>query len=114
MKAFRVFLLFIWIALAIYTVTVAINHGMDLFSIFFGDIGRMGWPGQFNLDFTSMLALAGLWIAWRHQFSGPGIILGLLALFGGAWFLSTYLLVITARSGDNVPALLLGPNWATK
>ena len=68
----------------------------------------LAWPGQFNLDFMCMLALSGLWVAWRHRFGTVGIALGLVAFFGGALFLSAYLLVESVRTGRSVEALLLG------
>ena len=55
-----------------------------------------------------MLALSALWTAWRNEFSGAGLALAALALFGGAWFLSTYLLVLIAQTKGDVRQLLLG------
>lgn len=111
MGPFRVLLVVILVAIAGYTVVVAANHGMNLLPVFFADMARMEWPGQFNLDFMCMLALSGLWVAWRHQFSPAGLGLGLGAFFGGALFLSAYLLVVTAKERD-VRVLLLGPGRA--
>lgn len=108
MGAFRILLLTIFVVIAGYTAIVIANHGMGLLPIFFGDMATMSWPGQFNLDFLCMLLLSGTWVAWRHRFSPAGIMLGLLALFGGAFFLSAYLLVVTGRERD-VRILLLGP-----
>lgn len=108
MAAFRIFLVLIFVTIAGYTAVVVANHGMDLFSVFFGDMAKMGWPGQFNLDFTCMLMLSALWVSWRHRFSGPGLALGLLAFFGGALFLSVYLLVVTVGVNGDAKALLLG------
>lgn len=111
MRAFRILLAAIFAVIAGYTAIVIANHGLGLLQIFFGDMATMTWPGQFNLDFLCMLTLSGTWVAWRHQFSPAGIVLGLLALFGGAFFLSAYLLVVTAREQD-VRILLLGPGRA--
>ncbi len=98
-----------WIVIAGYTLVVIANHGIDLLSVFFGDMATMGWPGQFNLDFLCMLMLSGLWVAWRHQFTATGMGLGLLALFGGAFFLTAYLLVISLRCQGDMRKILLGP-----
>ncbi|NCA01748.1 MAG: hypothetical protein EBS87_06085, partial [Sphingomonadaceae bacterium] len=95
--AFRIYLILSWIALLIYTALVIADHGMGLLPIFFGDIGRMGWPGQFNLDFMLMLSLSALWTAWRNGFSALGLGLGLIAFFGGAGFLLPYLLILSIR-----------------
>jgi hypothetical protein len=108
MAALRIFLAIIFAALAIYTAVVGANHGFGLFSVFFGDIALMGWPGQFNFDFMWMLTLSALWVSWRHQFSGMGVLLGLLALFGGAAFLSFYLFIVAGQAKGNTKELLLG------
>ena len=108
MTAFRVLLLVILVALAGYTAVVISNHGWGLLAVFFGDIGRMGWPGQFNLDFLFMLTLSATWVAWRHQFSPAGLVLAALAFFGGALFLAVYLLVVSARCRGDARRLLLG------
>lgn len=111
MGALRIYLSIIFVVILGYTSVTIANHGMNLLPIFFGDMATMAWPGQFNLDFLFMLTLSGLWVAWRHQFTPGGLALGLLALFGGAMFLSTYLLILTSRDRD-VRRLLLGPGRA--
>lgn len=108
MNLFSAFLVLIFLALASYTAVVVGDHGMNLFPVFFGDIAKMGWPGQFNLDFLFMLALSGLWVAWRHQFSPAGIALGMLAFNGGALFLSVYLMVAITQAGGDMREVLLG------
>jgi hypothetical protein len=108
MIAFRLLLVAIFLLIAGYTLAVISNHGWNLLPVFFGDMGRMEWPGQFNLDFTCMLLLSGLWVAWRHRFSAPGLALGLAAVFGGSLFLSAYLLVASFRARGDIRALLLG------
>jgi hypothetical protein len=108
MTALRVLLAVLWVIIASYTAAVVANHGINLLPIFFGDMAMMGWPGQFNLDFMWMLILSALWVAWRHQFSGAGIALGLLALFGGAFFLSAYLLIVSLGADGEMKEMLLG------
>ena len=108
MAAFRALLIAIFAVIAAYTALVVGEHGWNLFPFFFGDMAKLGWAGQFNLDFMCMLTLSGLWVAWRHRFSAAGIVLGLLAFFGGALFLSAYLLVASRRAGGDAKALLLG------
>jgi hypothetical protein len=110
MTSFRMFLVLIFTALTIYTGVVAANHGLNLLPVFFGDMAKLAWPGQFNLDFLFMLALSGLWVAWRHHFRVTGIVLGLLAFLGGSLFLSAYLLVESYRCNGNVRHLLIGPD----
>ncbi|MEZ5558002.1 MAG: hypothetical protein R3E86_05570 [Pseudomonadales bacterium] len=112
MAAFRVLLVAIFVAIAVYTAIVAANHGLGLLEVFFRDIAAMGWPGQFNLDFMCFLALSALWLAWRHEFSAAGIALGIVGFFGGALFLSLYLLVVSLSVRGDVNALLLGTGRA--
>lgn len=108
MLAFRAFLVVLWLVLVGYTAVVIGNHGWGLLGVFFGDMLAMGWPGQFNLDFMMMLMLSALWVAWRHRFSGVGLLLGAAALFGGALFLTAYLLVVSLRARGDVREMLLG------
>ena len=111
MTLFRFLLVLMLVTIVGYTSVVIANHGLGLIQVFFGDMAVMAWPGQFNLDFMFMLTLSGLWVAWRHEFTPVGVVLGLLALFGGAMFLSAYLLILTSRDRD-VRRLLLGPSRA--
>ena len=110
MAGFRVWLIVIFATLLVYTAVVIANHGWDLMSVFFGDIAKVQWPGQFNLDFTFMLTLSALWVAWRNAFSALGLVLAVFALFGGALFLSVYLLVLSVQTNGDMRALLLGPS----
>ena len=114
MAAFRIFLVAIFLIIAGYTGVVVSNYGMGLLPIFFGDMAKVEWPGQFNLDFMCMLSLSGLWISWRHKFSGIGIILGIIAFFGGALFLSAYLFVESLRVRGDMKALMLGQDRAAQ
>ena len=113
MNAFRVLLIVLCLTIASYTGIVIANHGINLLPIFFGDMATLTWPGQFNLDFMCMLTLSGLWVSWRHDFSGSGMALGLLALFLGASFLTIYLLILSYQTKGNMKELLLGKARAT-
>ena len=113
MLAFRLLLLTVVVVVGVYTVPVAVDDGVGaLFPTFFGHIAAAHWPGQFNLDFFCFLIFSGTWIAWRHHFSSGGIALGIDGLFLGAPYLSVYLLVEASRAGDDVAALLVGPERA--
>jgi len=94
-------------ALSVYTAVVVANHGWNLFPAFFGDMAAMGWAGQFNLDFTGFLILSALWTAWRNAFSGAGLLLAVVAFFGGMVFLAIYLLILSFSARD-IGELLLG------
>ena len=108
MAILRVLLAAIFVTILVYTARVVGTEGMGLIPIFFGDIAAMRWPGQFNLDFTFMLTLSALWLAWRHGFTPTAWLVALGGLVGGALFLSAYLL-LASRTARDVPALLLGP-----
>lgn len=112
MAAFRILLIAAWIVLAAYTAMVVAAHGFNLLPVFFGDIAKIGWPGQFNLDFLCFLILSALWTAWRNAFSASGMALGLLAFFGGAGFLFPYLLFLSVQTRGDTGLMLLGPTRA--
>lgn len=90
MTGFRVFLSAVFLAILGYTLVTISNHGLGLVQVFFGDMAKMAWPGQFNFDFMSFVLLSGLWVAWRNAFSVKGMILALIAFFGGMLFLSAF------------------------
>lgn len=107
MIALRLVLVVLWLILASYTAVAVSNHGLGLLPVFFGDIAAVAWPGQFNLDFLCCLVLSALWTAWRNAFSVFGLLLALIAFFGGAGFLLPYLLFLTFREiGDPVRVLV--------
>jgi hypothetical protein len=108
MTLFRLFLAICIVTIVGYTGVTVANHGLNLIPIFFGDIAKMGWPGQFNLDFYSFLLLTGLWVAWRHHFSAGGILLGAVATLFGMPFLATYLLIASFKTDGDIKAMLLG------
>ena len=108
MTAFRAYLVIALASLAGYTLVVARNLGWNLLPVFFSNIAQITWPGQFNFDFMTFLGLAGIWIAWRHRFSGVGMALGVVAFFGGMMFLAPYLLLASVQAAGDVRVLLLG------
>ncbi len=112
MTLFRLQLLVMLTTLSAYTAIVIANHGCSLLDVFIADLLKMGWPGQFNLDFTGFLTLSAIWTAWRHHFSPTGMALGVVAFFGGSMFLSIYLLVASYQAKGDVKALLLGASRA--
>ncbi|WP_285712927.1 hypothetical protein [Erythrobacter oryzae] len=112
MTLFRMFLFACMVTIIGYTSVTIANHGWNLVPIFFGDMAKMAWPGQFNLDFMCFLLLAGIWTAWRHHFRPAGLALGLVAVLGGMMFMSVYLLVQSLLTRGDVAALMLGPERA--
>ena len=104
---FRLFIGAMWLALAAFTAAVIARDGLDLLPVFFGAIAAGHWPGQFNADFMTFLALSGLWTAWRSGFTPGGLALGIVAFFMGGGFLLPYLLYLSFRHrGDPAPMLL--------
>ncbi|MEM1231175.1 MAG: hypothetical protein AAGI15_11600, partial [Pseudomonadota bacterium] len=89
------------------------NEGPNLFANTLPAVPAMGWQGQFHLDFVTYLVLSGLWVAWRHRFSGLGIVLGLAASQLGMIFLSIYLLIVISRNDGDLHRVLLGEQAAS-
>lgn len=114
MALFRAYLVVVLVCLAGYTLWVGGTHGWNLIPVFFSNMAEMGWPGQFNLDFMTFLGLSGIWVAWRHHFTGGAIALGVVACFGGMMFLAPYLLWASAQAGGDAKVLLLGRARASK
>ncbi len=107
MLILRIFLVIHLAVLTGYTLVVIQSHGMNLLPVFFGDMAAMAWPGQFNLDFMGFLVLSALWTAWRNGFSALGLVLAVVAFFGGMAFLSIYLLILSLGT-DSIRDILLG------
>lgn len=114
MGTFRILLSVIFLTVVAYTVVVIANHGMGLLPIFFGDMAKMEWPGQFNLDFFGFLTLSGAWLAWRHHFSPAGLALGVLGLFGGIPVLTAYLFFASRQADGDWAQLFLGEERARR
>lgn len=112
MNAFRAYLVIVVLVIGAYTAVVIANHGMGLLQVFFADMAKVAWPGQFNLDFMAFLSFSALWLAWRHRFSPAGLALGVGGFFLGAPYLAIYLLVQIRRTDGDAAALLLGPERA--
>ena len=114
MAMLRVYLLGVLACVTGYALVVGSHHGWNYFSPFFSDIAELTWSGQFNVDFLSYLGLSGIWVAWRHQFSGKGITLALVAFLGGTMFFAAYLLWASAQAAGDAKVLLLGKERAGK
>ncbi len=108
MSALRTILIFFFIIIASYTTIVMFGYGLTLFPIFINDILSLTWSGQFNVDFSLYLLLSGIWIAWRHQFSVGGIVMGLIATVLGMVVFAPYVLITTFNAGGNLKKVLLG------
>ena len=108
MALVRLLLVVMGLGVLIYTVIAVSNDGVNLFANTLPAITEFGWPGQFHLDFATYLVLTGLWVAWRHHFSGAGIALGIAASLLGIVFLSLYLLVAAQKAGGDMRVILLG------
>lgn len=101
MNGFRIFLYALIFIVGGYTSKVLLEDGfLILFEIFFAQIQAWQWPGQFNVDFSTFLALSALWTAWRHCFSLKGLLMGMVAFVFGMGFLAPYLLWLTYQTND--------------
>lgn len=107
---FRVYLAIAWTALVVFTGVVVMHHGLGLLPVFFGSIAQGTWSGQFNADFLSLLALGGLWCAWRGQWSPVALAHGLLAFFGGGVVIMATLFALHRRYRGDMRKVLLGAN----
>lgn len=113
MNAFRALLVLILVTVVVYTIPVVLEHGlMALMPTYFGDILKMGWPGQFNLDFMGFLTLSALWTAWRNQYSPVGLVLAIVAFLGGVPFLTAYLLFLSFEAKGDIRVIMLGEKMA--
>lgn len=108
MTSFRLYLILAWTALIAFTAFVIGRDGLGLLPVFFGAIGEGHWPGQFNADFMTMLALSALWTGWRNGWSPSGWVLAVMAFFLGGAFLMAYLLILLHREGGDLRRVLLG------
>lgn len=108
MNRLRILLIVFLLVVTGYTVVAIGNEGWNLYSYYFSNLAEMGWSGQFNADFTTYLVLSGLWLAWRHHFSGVGLLIGFGGSMLGMPFLSAYLLIVMAKDKPDMAELLLG------
>jgi hypothetical protein len=108
MTALRIYLAAALLTLLSFTMFVIGREGLDLLPVFFGAMAEGGWPGQFNADFLSLLALSALWTGWRNGWSAPGWALAIMAFFLGGVFLMGYLLILLHREKGDLRRVLLG------
>ncbi len=108
MNLFKALLIVMCLVVLIYTGLAVSNEGINLFATTLPSVTEFGWPGQFHVDFLTYLILSGLWVAWRHEFSVGGIVLGVLASQLGIIFLSIYLLVAINKANGDMREVLLG------
>ena len=108
MNLFKGFLIAMGVIVFIYTAVAIGNEGPNLFASTWPLFLEWKWPGQFFMDFLTYLLLSGLWVAWRHEFSGVGIVLGITASLLGMIFLSIYLLIAIRKSNGDMREVLLG------
>lgn len=95
-------------ALAIYTFFSISIEGANFLPGFVDDLMSLSWRGQINLDLITFTTLAGLWVAWRHEFSTGGIIMGLIVVGGAMLLFAPYLLYAIRQSKGDFTILLMG------
>lgn len=111
MIIFRIFMVVAWIAVLFVTVQAVGSQGLGAAGdMFLADLTSGTWHAQFGADFAGHLLLMAAWVAWRHKFSIPGCVLGVLCVLGGGLVSFLYILVASVATKGNVTALLLGAN----
>lgn len=113
MTFLRFLLVLMAATLTVYTVMAIGNEGINLFANTIPAIADFGWQGQFHLDFVTYLVLSGLWIAWRHDFSGSGIAFGIAASTIGIMFFAIYVFVASYQAEGDLSVVLLGEKRST-
>ncbi len=106
MNIFRLTLVIMILGILLLTFNAINTQGLN----FFKYVTLTGWQGQFNFDFSCYLLISAFWIAWRHNFSSKGIILGLIASFGGIIFFAPYIFILSLETKGNIKELLIGNN----
>jgi hypothetical protein len=111
MIIFRILIVAAWIAVLFVTVQAVGSQGLGAAGdMFFADLTSGTWHAQFGADFAGHLLLMAAWVAWRHKFSIPGCVLGVLCVLGGGLVSFMYILVASIAVKGNVAGLLLGAN----
>ena len=108
MQSFSVLLALLGISMLGYSAYVIVQHGINIFPLFFGEIQALTWQGQFNYDFACYLLLSVIWIAWRQKFAPASFLLSLVGMILGMTFFAPYLLYLTFKEKGNIRNVLLG------
>ena len=108
MQMFRLCLAIMGLGLAVYSGFVIAEHGPNFVPFYFADLGRVGWPGQFDLDFTILIVLAATWIVWRERGSVTSIVLAILLVPFVSMLLTSYLLYLSWRERGDIVRMLVG------
>lgn len=110
MTHLRTLVVLLFATLAIYTLLVIPQHGVNFIPGFVGDLMALDWRGQVNLDFITYLVLSALWVVWRHRFSTLGMVVAMAVMVGAMILFAPYLLYAMYRAKGDIKALLLGEN----
>lgn len=108
MRSLGYFLVFSIVVIYAVTLLAITNTGWNWPVIFFGDILRLNWRSQFNVDFLIHLLLFATWISWREGFTPKGHVFGFLGIFMGGMFGFPYILVALYRAKGNPKQFFLG------
>ncbi|CAN1211727.1 DUF2834 domain-containing protein [Tumidithrix helvetica PCC 7403] len=105
LRAFLIASILLIFPLSIY---VIITMGINWPAIYFGDLLKLDWRSQFNVDLLISLCLLAIWVMWREGFTPKGILFGFLSFFGGTMFGCPYLLFAIYKANGDPKAVLLG------
>lgn len=96
------------LAIVIYTYFASQNAGWGLFDVFIGDLMKINWNGQFNLDFSCYLLLSAIWIMWRNHFKISSVLFAIVAMIVGIMVFAPYLLYLLSVEKGNLKKVLVG------
>lgn len=105
-------LLTLVVAFTAYTCVTIAREGPNFFGPFLEGLMGFGWAGQISFDLVCFSTMAGLWIAWRHEFNALGLALGAVAAVAAWVFVGPYMLVTSFRSRGNLLVFMLGQRRA--
>ena len=108
MNLIRIFLAVGWLVMAWASWRAGSSMGFGVAGdIFFGDMSHP-WRGQFNIDFSLHLLAVAFWLGWTAKNRMLGLLVGLVAIMGGALFSFAYLLLRSFGGDQSLRHLLLG------
>lgn len=108
MSYLRLFLIVSTVIIYMITVLAIIGQEAHWPIVFFGDITKLNWRSQFNIDFLIHLLLLATWVVWREGYTIKGYVFGFLSIFLGGMFGFPYILYATYQASGDPKKILLG------
>ena len=108
MKAF-VFgglLIVLWIILMTKTIFAAIASDGSVTLLYYSEMMKNSWQGQFNLDLFCLTIVCSVWMLHRDSSKIRGSIFALLNIYLGGVFTLAYLAIANFRSKGDASSIL--------